>query len=175
MQKEFAKQSVSSTDCIPQSVFMKCSNASDCMPDTPSEPISSLSAKMHTAVFSGMSSCRIAASSAYAQTRSSWPYAPMRLRSKPRSRALAAGTASSSAEIKSSSTMPYFSCRMRMMASFTRSGPSSSGSGQLPMRMLRDSDGMASFSGFLPCSRPRWGRRSLMTNCGSSGSAPILT
>jgi len=73
MQKEFAKQSVSSTDCIPQSVFMKCSNASDCIPDTPSEPISSLSAKMHTAVFSGTSSCKIAASSAYAQTRSSWP------------------------------------------------------------------------------------------------------
>ena len=64
MQKDFARQSVSGTFCVRQSFSMKCSNASDCMPDTPSEPISSLSAKMQTAVFSGASSCRIAASSA---------------------------------------------------------------------------------------------------------------
>ena len=35
---------------------MKVSKAADCMPVTPSEPISSLSARMHTAVFTGVSS-----------------------------------------------------------------------------------------------------------------------
>ena len=41
---------------------------------TPSEPVSSLSARMQTAVFSGASSrSSIAFSSAYAHTRSSWP------------------------------------------------------------------------------------------------------
>ena len=47
-----------------------------------------------------------------------------------------AGTASSSAEMKSASTMPYFWLRISMMASFTRSEPSSSLKGRDPTSRL---------------------------------------
>ena len=99
----------------------------------------------------------------------------MRERSKPMSLALKAGTADSSAEIKSSSTMPYFRFSSSRTDSFTRSLPSSSSRGRLPTRMFRLSAGMASPRGFLDCSTPRWGSRSSMVNRGSPSPLPMDT
>ena len=62
-----------------------------------------------------------------------------------------------------------------MTASFTRSEPSSSLKGRLPMSRFRLSPGMASPRGFLDCSTPRWGSKSSMVNWGSSGAPPIDT
>ena len=73
-------------------------------------------------------------------------------RSRPISVAFTAGTASSSAEVKSSSVMPYFSFKSCITASFTRSEPSSSPMGLLPSSRLSCSPTMPSASGFLLCS-----------------------
>ena len=92
------------------------------------------------------------------------------LPSMPMSTASAAGTASSSAEAKSLSVMPYFSCSRFITCSFTRSLSSSSPMGQLPSSRFSVSPGMASLRGFFPCSPPRWGSRSVITSLGSSPS-----
>ena len=91
------------------------------------------------------------------------------------SQAFTAGTASSSAEVRSSSVMPYFSFRICMTASFTRPDSSSSPMGRLPSSRFRVSPGMAEARGFLACSCPRWGNRSVMTRVGSPGSPPMFT
>ena len=88
--------------------------------------------------------------------------------------AFTAGTASSSAEVKSSSVMPYFSFSSFITASFTRPDSSASPIGSLPSSRFRVSAGMASASGFLFCSAPRWGSRSVITSRGSS-APPMFT
>ena len=135
------------------------------------------------------------------------------LRSKPRSRARPAGTTSISAEIKSSSVMPYFSSSKAKAKAFTPSldfllsslpflwAPSVlaiseactdfcstasasllldpsvlsffSTKGRLPMRISRLSPSTISLPFFAICWLPRWGRRSVTQNTGSSGSSPI--
>ena len=92
----------------------------------------------------------------------------MRLASRPMSMALAAGTTSISAEMKSASVMPYFSLSFSITWSLMRSLSPASPTGQLPSSTFRPSPVMASLRGFLPCSPPRWGSRSVMTNLGSS-------
>ena len=89
--------------------------------------------------------------------------------------AFTAGTASSSAEVKSSSVMPYFSFSSFITASFTRPDSSASPIGSLPSSRFRVSAGMASASGFLFCSAPRWGSRSVITSRGSSAPPPMFT
>ena len=116
---------------------MKYSRYFESRPVLPSEPVSSLSVRTVTAVYSGSSQSRIAISAGYAHTLSSWPYAPISERSKPMSQAGNAGTASSSALRKSSSTMPYFSLRMLRILSFTASADSVLSKGREPIRILR--------------------------------------
>ena len=89
--------------------------------------------------------------------------------------AFTAGTASSSAEVKSSSVMPYFSFSSFITASFTRPDSSASPMGSLPSSRFSVSAGMASARVFLFCSAPRWGSRSVITSRGSSASAPMFT
>ena len=86
------------------------------------------------------------------------------------STASAAGTASSSAEAKSLSVMPYLSCSRFITCSFTRSLSSLSPMGWLPTSRFSVSPGTASFRGFRPCSPPRWGSRSVMPSWGSPAS-----
>ena len=63
-QKLFSKQCLSATPWLAQRSSIKHSKASLCMPETPSEPVSSLSARMHTAVRSGVPRSNRARSSA---------------------------------------------------------------------------------------------------------------
>ena len=93
--------------------------------------------------------------------------APIMLRSRPMSVAFTAGTASSSAEVKSSSVMPYLSWSSFITASFTRPDSSASPMGWLPSSRFSVSPGMASPRVFLFCSAPRWGSRSVITSRGS--------
>ena len=119
------------------------------MPDTPSEPISSLSASMHTAVRSGRT--QLEQGGQGRRRRTPGRRGRRRRSGSGRSRcppARKAGTAHSSAERKSSSTMPYFRLSSSSTDSFTRSLPSSSRRGRLPTRMFRLSAGMASPRGF---------------------------
>ena len=88
---------------------------------------------------------------------------------------LPAGTTSSSAEIKSSSVMPYCAFKYWRTLSLKRSEQSLSSNGFPPSSTFKLSLGMASLSGFLPCSRPRCGKRSLMMNWGSSSLPPMWT
>ena len=144
------------------------------MPVAPTLPISSLSTSRQQDVFSGASTSSIATREVYAHTRSSWPYARIMLASIPSSRAFPAGTISSSAERKSSSSMPYLSFKsfkvMALTASF--SVPSS---GWLPIRRSRFSPSTTVFAGFVCCSLERWIRRSVTQNTGSLSSSPITT
>ena len=78
----------------------------DCIPVAPTLPTSSLSTRMQQAVRAVCPISSIAFKEVKAHTLSSCPYARIMLRSKPASRALPAGTTSSSAEIKSSSSIP---------------------------------------------------------------------
>ena len=94
--------------------------------------------------------------------------------SNPRSLGLKAGTAQSSAVSKSHSLMPYFSNRIFMIASFTRSLTLSSSWGQEPRRMLSCSPSTISPAGFFIWFWARWGSRSVMMNDGSSSFSPIL-
>ena len=91
------------------------------------------------------------------------------------SQAFTAGTASSSAELRSSSTMPYFSWSSFMTASFTRPDSSSFPMGSLPSSRFSVSPGTASARGFLFWAAPRWGSRSVMTSRGSPSSSPMRT
>ena len=59
-QKDFSKQARRGTFWAAHRSSMKVSKAADFMPVTPSEPISSLSASIHTAVYSGPDSWRMA-------------------------------------------------------------------------------------------------------------------
>ena len=91
------------------------------------------------------------------------------------STALAAGTAISSAERKSSSTMPYFSWSRAKMPSFTRSLPASWSKGRLPIKRLSCSAETMDPMVFLAWSPARWGSRSPTVNWGSPGSSPMRT
>ena len=91
------------------------------------------------------------------------------------STALAAGTAMSSADRKSSSTMPYFSWRISSMASFTRSLPSSVPKGRLPTKRFSCSAETMDPMVFFAWSPARWGSRSPTVNWGSPGASPMRT
>ena len=121
------------------------------MPVAPTLPISSLSVSRQQLVRFGVSISSIAAKEVYAHTRSSCPYAAIMLLSSPQSRAFPAGTISSSAERKSSSSTSYFSFRMQrtlfLTASFFFSSLSSL-SGLLPIRMSRFSPSITSAAFF---------------------------
>ena len=54
-QKEFSKQTFRGTFWLSHRSERNVSNTADCIPVTPMEPISSLSASTHTAVLSGVS------------------------------------------------------------------------------------------------------------------------
>ena len=77
----------------------------DCIPVAPTLPISSLSTRMQQAVLSTSSISSIAFKEENAHTLSSCPYERIMLLSNPASLAFPAGTTSSSAEIKSSSSI----------------------------------------------------------------------
>ena len=103
------------------------------------------------------------------------------LRSRPQSLALSAGTISSSAERKSSSSMPYFSLRMDKIPAFTASfsfslSPSSSGTaGRLPTKTSRASPSMTTRAFFSICSPAKWIKRSDTNTTGSSSFSPMHT
>ena len=88
----------------------------------------------------------------------------------PMSVAFTAGTVSSSADVRSLSVIPYLSYSRFSTCIFTRSVSSLSPRGRLPSSRFSVSPGIASPRGFLLCSPPRWGSRSVMTSLGSSPS-----
>ena len=124
----------------------------DCIPVTPLLPVSSLSAKTAMSV-SLESQSNSAVISGYAHTLSSCPYAEIKARSSPTSRGLPAGTKHSSLVWKSTSVMPYLSCRSLRAAHLA---PSSSSPQGIPVIMaLRFSPLIAEPMGFVFCSCER--------------------
>ena len=143
------------------------------MPLAPTEPISSLSTSRHTLVYSGAPSISsIALYEGYAHTLSSCPYDRIILRSNPSSLALPAGTISNSAEIKSSSSIPYSFERIARTPFFTASFSSDS-NGMLPTKRSRFSPSITLPAFFSICSPAKWIKRSDTQNTGSSSFSPI--
>ena len=113
------------------------------------------------------------------------------LRSRPQSLAFPAGTTSSSADRKSSSSISYFSRRIASTCAFTRSFSSffaSSGLsalssfpesaffiGRLPINRFRSSPSITTLAFFANCSPARWTNRSVIQKTGSPSSSPMLT
>ena len=126
----------------------------DCIPVAPTEPISSLSTSKQQVVRFTLSTSSIATKDVYAHTRSSWPYAITIERSKPISRALPAGTISSSADNKSRSTKPYSFSR-RLLINLETPSFSSSFTGRLPMSKSRASPSITLAAFFCICSCPK--------------------
>ena len=152
------------------------------MPVAPTLPISSLSASRQQSVLSVTVSdtSSSANSEVNAQILSSCPYARIMLLSNPMSRAFPEGTISSSAERKSSSSMPYDSERILRIFAFSASFSSFSRSslcsiGWFPIRRSRFSPVTTSVAFFVICSPARCTSRSVMTNTGSSSFSPTHT
>ena len=127
-------------------------NTFDSIPVFPMLPISSLSANMHTAVFSGFSIFNIAVKEVYTDTLSSCPYPAIKLSSNPRLLHLNAGTNSISALKKSLSTIPYFLFSKFNIFNFTFSEISLQSNGILPINKFRFSPSTPSFNFFCICS-----------------------
>ena len=145
----------------------------DVIPLAPVLPISSLSTSRQQEVLATSSALNIANRDVNAHTLSSCPYARIMLLSRPQSLAFPAGTISSSAERKSSSSTSYLSFRRFLI--FLVTAFSSLSSGRLPIRRSICSPSIKSFASFSLCLAPRCGRRSLITSTGSVSFSPTQT
>ena len=163
----------------------KKSNICDSIPVFPMLPTSSLSDKIHIAVFFTFSKFIIAANDVYAHTLSSCPYAATILSSNPNDLALKAGTNSNSALNKSDSVIPYFRFNKCNIFNFTFSltlhcfllfSPSSllqHENGMLPIRSFKSSPSTPFFSFFSIWSCAKCGSKSVIVNIGSVSFSPI--
>ena len=97
------------------------------------------------------------------------------LRSKPTSRTGYAGTASSSADRKSASTMPYFSFRICRMFNFTASLSVSFRNGREPTSRFSSSPRISWGAVRFIWASARCGSRSVTQKTGSCGSSPMFT
>jgi len=146
----------------------------DCIPVAPTLPISSLSVNRQQVVFSTSSASSIATIDVYAHTLSSCPYAMIILSSIPQFLAFPAGTISSSAEMKSSSFIPYFFFRSASTCSFTASF-SFPFNGLLANKISSSSPSITLFAFFSIWAPARWISRSVTQNTGSFLSSPMFT
>ena len=154
---------------------MKKSNIWDSIPVFPILPISSLSDKIHTAVFLTSSNDIIAANDVYAHTLSSWPYAATILESNPKLLALNSGIISNSELCKSASIIPYFWFNIFKIFNFTFSFAFSSWYGILPTNRFNASPSIPFFNFFSIWSCAKCGNKSVIVNIGSFSSSPIFT
>ena len=144
------------------------------MPVAPTLPISSLSTSRQQVVYSVFSTSTIARREVNAHTRSSCPYAMIILVSNPDSLAFPAGTTSSSADKKSSSSISYFSFRIERIF-FATASFSSPFNGWLPTRISNASPSITSVAFLLMRSWDKWIKRSVTQKTGSFSSSPTQT